>query len=240
MSFSNPLLSSLLNWFVVSSRGPHVLSLTSSLYHISQSTLPLKTPYISIFPSTADAPKAYVEGIATSARNLTVKFTANGRNVEFYAADRYIETMKGTKDGDLYTYELSVPKPSFPIMAKILSTPKTRDAGGKLVKVDAFLSSFSLSVNVNSQEDAIPSLAPRGAAAAASQLPPDVTSMVAMAYSTIQSLERRVTQLESESTRKSKVISALQKGMVELKVQLSQQQLEKSDPPPTTHLCMAL
>ena len=84
-------------------------------------------------------------------------------------------------------------------------------------------------MNVNSQEDAIPSLAPRGAAAAASQLPPDVTSMVAMAYSTIQSLERRVTQLESESTRKSKVISALQKGMVELKVQVRAGRQERSD-----------
>mmetsp|Transcript_16414 Transcript_16414/g.33797 ORF Transcript_16414/g.33797 Transcript_16414/m.33797 type:complete len:395 (+) Transcript_16414:87-1271(+) len=233
MSFSNPLLSSLLSWFVVSSEGPHTLSLSSKIYSITPTLLPLKTPYFSIFPSTSNAPKSYTEGTAMSARDLKLTFTANGRNVEFYSADRYIETMRGVKgDNGKFTYELHVPKPKFPIMAKIMSTPKSRDAGGKLVKEAAVLSSFSLSINVNEVEEAIPSPAARTSSSAAgpsvSSIPPvppsgpsDISSLVAMAYSTIQSLERRVTALESESTRKDKVIAGLQKGLVELKVQLS-------------------
>lgn len=97
-----------------------------------------------------------------------------------------------------------------------MSTPKSRDAGGKLVKEAAVLSSFSLSINVNEVEEAIPSPAARTSSSAAgpsvSSIPPvppsgpsDISSLVAMAYSTIQSLERRVTALESESTRKDKV-----------------------------------
>lgn len=42
-----------------------------------------------------------------SARDLKLTFTANGRNVEFYSADRYIETMRGVKgDNGKFTYEV--------------------------------------------------------------------------------------------------------------------------------------
>eukprot|EP00520_Triparma_pacifica_P001745 CAMPEP_0118635740 /NCGR_PEP_ID=MMETSP0785-20121206/2237_1 /TAXON_ID=91992 /ORGANISM="Bolidomonas pacifica, Strain CCMP 1866" /LENGTH=312 /DNA_ID=CAMNT_0006526793 /DNA_START=249 /DNA_END=1185 /DNA_ORIENTATION=+ len=166
-----------------------------------------------------------------SARDLKLTFTANGRNVEFYSADRYIETMRGVKgDNGKFTYELHVPKPKFPIMAKIMSTPKSRDAGGKLVKEAAVLSSFSLSINVNEVEEAIPSPAARTSSSAAAPLSPlsppfppqaPLTFPPWLRWPTQPSSRRRVTALESESTRKDKVIAGLQKGLVELKVQLS-------------------
>ena len=117
-----------------------------------------------------------------------------------------METVKGKKEEDqevgvtMYSYEVHISKPKFPIVAKILSTPKSRDAMGKLVKEAACVHNFNLSVKVNAEEDTPPPPPATSAttAAAASALPADMSVMVAMAYSKMQSLEHRVVKLESE------------------------------------------
>lgn len=68
--------------------------------------------------------------------------------MEFYSGDQYVQTMKGesSKAGE-YTYTLSVKRPVWPIMAKILSTPKVRDDLGHLTKVEASVTSLSMSID---------------------------------------------------------------------------------------------
>ena len=56
------------------------------------------------------------------AQDLRLTFCANGRNVEFYSGDQYVQTMKGDSSGGKageYTYTLQVKRPVWPIMAKV-------------------------------------------------------------------------------------------------------------------------
>ncbi|GMI40643.1 hypothetical protein TrCOL_g10019 [Triparma columacea] len=223
-----------LSWFIATSSGRVPLRQLSYLDAVLTCDLlmskPISTPSFTIFPSTSSDPEAYTEGTAKSARDFVMSLVANGRNLELYSGDRYMETVKGKKEEDqevgvtMYSYEVHISKPKFPIVAKILSTPKSRDAMGKLVKEAACVHNFNLSVKVNAEEDTPPPPPATSAttAAAASALPADMSVMVAMAYSKMQSLERRVVQLESESTRKDKVISSLQKSVVDLHLKLAE------------------
>ena len=173
MSFSaSPLLNSLYRWYCVSSAasggGVHRLTFSepAGLYLLDlKKNAPLKSPYLTIFPSTEDAtsptePPNYHEGVGSKFKDLVIELKTNGKNVEFYHKDTYLSTQRGTPSsaststssatsspGASYDFSLRVSSPSWPIMAKILSTPKRRDAGGHLVKDEAVVYSLTLSVS---------------------------------------------------------------------------------------------
>ncbi|GMH62313.1 hypothetical protein TL16_g03450 [Triparma laevis f. inornata] len=186
----------------------------------ASAAIPVKTPYLTLFPSLKDGATTYDSGVGQGSKDLHLEFTANGRNVEFYSGDQYVQTMKGesSKAGE-YTYTLSVKRPVWPIMAKILSTPKVRDDLGHLTKVEASVTSLSMSIDeshsssprakssasgmLNSSNPFSEVIGSAGGSAAPSPTATNALMMQAAASvnSTIERLEGRIAFLEDEVKR---------------------------------------
>ena len=217
MSFSSsPLLSSLYRWHCVTSTACHRLTFNAckSQYSLECFSEGEKSPYLTIFPSTEDATNdpslSYKEGVGLGYRDLVINLQANGKNIEFYSSDTYISTQRGTLSPSgtsapgLYDFTLKVAKPVWPIMAKILSTPKRRDAGGHLVKDDAVIYGLTLSVSDDGGETSpvarpsVDTTNPFSDALSSAAPSPLFPPAAAQAARVIENLQGRVALLEME------------------------------------------